>query len=193
AVTLSVATGVACAQPPAGVPRIGILGLDRPPLSPEFLQSLRELGYVEGQNVVLEPLFHHGNDQMLPSLAVELVRLQVNVIVALSEVAIRAAMQATSNVPIVGPFESDQGARKFVPNLERPGGNVTGIYLLTAALGGKWLEVIKEAVPNIRLVAVLWTRDAENEMRLWDEVLRAARAQGTRIASVEIGSYVTGS
>jgi putative tryptophan/tyrosine transport system substrate-binding protein len=187
AVTLGLATGIACAQPPAGVPRIGILGLDRPPLSPEFLQSLRELGYVEGQNVVLEPRFHHGNDQMLPSLAVELVRLRVNVIVALSGVAIRAAMQATSNVPIVGVFVGDQGARKFVPNLERPGGNVTGIYLLTAAFGGKWLELIKEAVPNIRRVAVLWTRDAEDEMPVWDEVRRAARVLGTELVSVDIG------
>src|SRR5499427_9308186 len=186
AVTLGLATGIACAQPPTGVPRIGILGLDRPPLSPEFLQSLRELGYVEGQNVVLEPRFHHGNDQMLPSLAVELVRLRVNVIVALSGVAIRAAMQATSNVPIVGVFVGDQGARKFVPNLERPDGNVTGIYLLTAAFGGKWLELIKEAVPNIRRVAVLWPRNAEDEMPVWDEVRRAARVLGTELVSVNI-------
>jgi putative ABC transport system substrate-binding protein len=192
AVTLGLATGIACAQPPTGVPRIGILGLDRPPLSPEFLLSLRELGYVEGKNVVLEPRFHNGDDQILPSLAGELVQLRVNVIVALSGVAVRAAMQATSNVPIVGVFVGDQSARAFVPNLERPGGNVTGIYLLTAEFGGKWLELIKEAVPNIRRVAVLWTRDAENEMRLWDEVLRAARVLGTRIASVEIGSYTKG-
>jgi len=187
AVTLGLATVVACAQSSSDVLRIGIFGLDRPPLSPEFLKSLRELGYVEGQNIVFEPRFHYGDDRRLPSFAAELVRLRVNVIVALSGVAIRAAMQATSNVPIVGVFVGDQGARKFVPNLERPGGNVTGIYLLTAAFGGKWLELIKEAVPNIRRVAVLWTRDAEDEMPVWDEVRRAARVLGTELVSVDIG------
>jgi putative ABC transport system substrate-binding protein len=187
AVTLGLATGIACAQPPAGVPRIGILGLDRPPLSPEFLQSLRELGYVEGQNIVLEPRFHNGDDRLLPSFAAELVRLRVNVIVALSGVAVRAAMQATSNVPIVGTFAGDPEARQFVRNLERPGGNVTGIYLLTSQFGGKWLELITEAVPKTRRVAVLWTRDSEDEMPLWDEVQRAARVLRIELVSLEIG------
>src|SRR5215471_16371324 len=153
AVTLGLATGIACAQSSKDVLRIGILGLDRPNLSSEFLQSLRELGYVEGQNIVFEPRFHYGDDRRLPSFAAELVRLRVNVIVALSGVAVRAAMAATSNVPIVGMFAGDPEARQFVRNLERPGGNVTGIYLLTSQFGGKWLELITEAVPTTRRVA----------------------------------------
>ena len=187
AVTLGLATGVACAQSSKDVLRIGILGLDRPNLSPEFLQSLRELGYVEGQNIVLEPRFHDGDDRRLPSFAAELVRLRVNVIVALGGVAVRAAMAATSNVPIVGTFASDPEARQFVRNLERPGGNVTGIYLLTSQFGGKWLELITEAVPTTRRVAVLWTRDSEDEMPLWDGVQRTARVLEIELQSLEIG------
>jgi putative ABC transport system substrate-binding protein len=195
AVTLGLATGVTYAQSSKDVPRIGILGLDRPPLSPEFLQSLRELGYVEGQNIVLEPRFHNGDDRLLPSFAAELVRLRVNVIVAVSGVAVRAAMAATSNVPIVGTFASDPEARQLVRNLERPVGNVTGIYLLTSQFGGKWLELITEAVPKTRRVAVLWTRDSEDEMPLRDGVQRAARVLGIELVSLEIGGlywFMTG-
>ena len=144
------------AQPPqAKVARIGLLGdvprfLDEP-----FRQGLRELGYIEGQNIVIEHRAPEWKYERLPGLAVELVRLQVDVIVAASPAATKAAKQATSSIPIVFTVSGDPVADGFVASLARPGGNVTGLATVGPELVGKQLEMLKAIVPKVSRVAVL--------------------------------------
>jgi len=185
---------LALAEPPAGaqqaqkVPRIGFLGgaYPRSPILESFRQGLRELGYVEGQNIILEPRNSHGDTSQFHNLAAALVRLQVDVIVAQNLDPTRAAMKATKTIPIVMTFPGDPVLLEFVASLERPGGNVTGVSGLTAELGGKWLELVKETIPNARRVAVLWNRDAEYQFPTWKSVELAARSLKVDIEWVEI-------
>jgi putative ABC transport system substrate-binding protein len=119
---------------------------------------LRELGYIEGQNIVIEYRYAEGKRSRLPELAAELVRLKVDIMVAAGgDSVIRTAMKATKTIPIVlmgqGSHPVEAG---HVESLARPGGNVTGLTSLTTELGGKRLELLKEAVPNAALVAVLY-------------------------------------
>jgi putative ABC transport system substrate-binding protein len=142
-------------RPPAKVARIGLLGdvprfLDEP-----FRQGLRELGYIEGQNIVIEHRAPEWKYERLPGLAVELVRLQVDVIVAASPAATKAAKQATSSIPIVFTVSGDPVADGFVASLARPGGNVTGLATVGPELVGKQLEMLKAIVPKVSRVAVL--------------------------------------
>jgi putative ABC transport system substrate-binding protein len=148
------------AQRPASVPRIGYLVLS--PLAPSptaeregFLQGLRDLGYVDGQNLVIEYRSAAWNRELLPDLADELVRLKVSVIVAVPG-AIEAAREATKTVPIVVPVMGDPVATGLVASLARPGGNITGTTGTGPAMGGKQLQLLKDAVPKISRVAVLW-------------------------------------
>ena len=139
--------------------RIGVLmNLYPPDADPPqaFRQGLRDLGYVEGQNLVIDWRYQLGRDNRLPSLAAELVRLNPDVIVADVTVAIRAAMQATSTIPIVMAISADAVGSGLVTNLGRPGGNVTGNTLMLAEMSAKRLQLLKEAVPNVSRVAVLW-------------------------------------
>jgi len=151
---------VAQAQPPSGkMSRIGVLmNLYSPDGDPPqaFRQGLRDLGYVEGRNVVIEWRYQLGRDNRLSTLATELVRLKPDVIVADATTAVRAAMQATSTIPIVMASSADAVATGLVPNLGRPGGNVTGVTILLAETSTKRLQLLKEAVPNVSRVAVLW-------------------------------------
>ena len=141
------------------VPRIGVLspGTDRPGSSifRVFQQGLRELGQIEGQNVALEIRSADGRSERLPDLAADLVRLQVDVILAISNSAIAAAQKATTSIPIVMVVTNEPVARGFVASLARPGGNITGVALQAPA-AGKRLQLLKEAVPNLSRVAVLW-------------------------------------
>jgi putative ABC transport system substrate-binding protein len=147
------------AQAPAKVPRIGFLT----PLSPTdnahlleaFRQGLRELGYVEGQNIAIEYRFGEGRPERLPPLAAELVRLKVDVIVATSPPAPEAAKQATSTIPIVFAVTADPVAEGLVASIARPGGNITGLTSISPELVGKQLELLKEVAPKISRVAVL--------------------------------------
>ena len=147
------------AQQPGKVYRIGVLLNLYPPDAdpPQALrQGLRDLGYVEGQNLVIDWRYQLGRDNRLPALASELVRLKSDVIVADVTVAIRAAMQATSTIPIVMAISADAVGSGLISNLGRPGRNVTGVTIMVAEMSAKRLQFLKEAVPKVSRVAVLW-------------------------------------
>jgi putative ABC transport system substrate-binding protein len=159
ALCLLVAPLAAAAQQPAKVARIGYLS----PLSASadsnhsqaFRQGLHELGYVEGQNVVIEARYADGRFERLPELAAQIVRLKVDVIVAAPTSAIRAAQQATRTVPIVMAFSGDPIGEGLVAALARPGGNVTGLSATVAEMAAKRVELLKTIAPDISRVAFL--------------------------------------
>src|SRR5205823_10455645 len=150
------------AQLPTKVFRIGILSSSSP-TSPEaahiwgaFFQGLRELGYVEGRNITIEGRYYGDNVERLPTLAAELVRLQVDVIVTGAPPAPEAAKHTTSTIPIVMINHNDPVGGELVASLSKPAGNVTGMSIATPALRGKQLQLLKEVVPRLTSVAVLW-------------------------------------
>ena len=192
AVSLLAAPLTAAAQQAAKVARIGYLspGLATSPhLREAFRQGLRDLGYVEGRNLVIEYRDAEGKRERFPPLAAELVALKVDVIFVAggTQVAV-AAMQATKTIPIVFTGVGDPVESGLVTNLARPGGNVTGLSGLGAELVGKRLELLKQAVPGVDRVAVLWLPGAlgertDKEMVTGADV--AARALGVRLQFVE--------
>jgi putative ABC transport system substrate-binding protein len=155
----------------------------------EFRQGLRDLGYVEGKNIIFEPRFAEGKLDRFPRFAEELVRLKVDVIVTQSTWAVRAAKQATTTIPIVMRTASDPVGRGFVASLARPGGNITG---LTAGTGrgimGKRLELLKEVVPKLSRVGVLWDPRGRNFSHLQKLVKHTAGLLGLKIQSLEVRS-----
>ena len=179
------------AQQAAQVARIGYLATNlatNPLLREAFRRGLRDLGYVEGRNLVIEYRGAEGKLERLPALAAELVTLKVDVIVAPSGVGALAAKQATKTIPIVFAVAADPVASGLVASLARPGGNVTGSSTLTSALIGKCLELLTQAVPGVSGVAVLWQPGAfaertEKDMLKAAEV--AARALAVRLQFVE--------
>jgi putative ABC transport system substrate-binding protein len=181
------------AQQPAKVPRIGyVSGSGNPktpgPLVEGFRQGLRDLGYIEGKNILVEYRYtvEAGLDQ-IPGLVAELVRLKVDVLVATSSTAIRAAKQATKTIPIVMASATDPVAAGFVDSLARPGGNITGVVRLTRELSGKRLELLKEAVPRISRVAVLWDGNAAPGPAIaFKEYEAAARSFKLEFQSLEV-------
>ena len=149
------------AQPDANAPRIGFLAVGsregRAFMIEGFLQGLREHGYVEGKNIVIEYRFSEDRNDRLPALAAELVALKVRLILASGTPASFAAKEATSTVPIVmGGIAADPVETGLVASLARPGGNITGMSMMTAPLGGKRLELLKRTVPGLARVAVFW-------------------------------------
>src|SRR5713226_6198956 len=147
------------AQQAAKVARIGFLTLDlapNPHLPEAFRQGLRDLGYVEGRNVEIEYRDAEGKDERLPALAAELVALKVDVILAGGTPQALAAEQTTRTLPIVFTAVPDPVTDGLVTSLARPGGNVTGLSNITPELVGKRLELLKQAVPGVSRVAVLW-------------------------------------
>jgi len=161
ALSLLSAPLAADAQPPANLPKVGWLDggerADKAHLHTAFLQGLRELGYVEGQNLVIARRNMEGQPDRLPALAAELVRLPVDVIVTTGGVpATRAAMQATTTIPIVMTEAGDPVGTGLVASLGRPGGNVTGLSGIGPALAGKRLQLLHEAAPQVAHVAVLY-------------------------------------
>ena len=152
-------------QPPAKTARIGFLG-DVPSFIDEaFRQGLRELGYIEGQNIAIEHRAPDWKYERLPALAAELVRLKVDVIVAASPPATKAAQQATSTIPIVFTVSGDPVAEGFVASLARPGGNLTGLATISPELVGKQLEMLKAVAPKVSRVAVLQNPDQPSHAR----------------------------
>jgi putative ABC transport system substrate-binding protein len=159
AVGLSAAPFGAEGQQAGKLSRIGVLmNLYSPDADPPqaFRQGLRDLGYVEGQNLIIDWRYQLGRTDRLPPLAAELVRLKPDVVVADVTVAIRAAMQATSTIPIVMASSADAVGSGLVTDLGRPGGNVTGVTIMLAEMSAKRLQLLKETVPNVSRVAVLW-------------------------------------
>src|SRR5229473_6962912 len=179
------------AQQAAKVPRIGYLSPNlaaNPHVHEAFRQGLRDLGYVESRNVVIEYRSAEGKFERLPALAAELVALKVDVIVAPNTVAALAAEQATKTIPIVFATAGDPVGSGLVTSLARPGGNVTGLSILAPELVGKGLELLKQAVPGVSRVAVLWQPGGvperpDRDMR--KEVEVAARALGVRLQFIE--------
>ena len=158
------------AQQPAKVPRIGVLSPGSPgpsPLLDAFRQGLRELGYVEGQNIAIEYRFAEAKPERLADLAAELVRLKVDVILTINTPASQAAKNATRTIPIVFTFVADPAP--LVASLARPGGNITGLTTITAELSGKRLELLKEALPGISRVAFLWNSANPTATRIFRE------------------------
>ena len=166
------------AQQQAGkLSRIGVLMSIYPPDAdpPQALrQGLRDLGYLEGQNLVIDWRYQLGGGDRLPTLAAELVRLKPDVIVADVTVAIRAAIQATSTIPIVMAISADAVGSGLVTNLGRPGGNVTGVTIMLAEMSAKRLQLLKEAVPSVSRVAVLWNPANPLHRALLKEIEAAA-------------------
>ena len=175
-VTLAPLAGEA-QQQPEKVWRIGVLmSLYPPDADPPqaFRQGLHSLGYVEGQNLVIEWRYAQGRDDRLPGLASELVRLKVDLIVTDVTLGTRAAMQATSTIPIVMATSADALGGGLVSNLARPGGNVTGLSLLLAETSVKRLQLLKEAVPKVTRVAVLWDPATPFHRAMLEEIDAAA-------------------
>jgi putative ABC transport system substrate-binding protein len=167
------------AQAGGKVSRIGVLMNLYPPDAdpPQALrQRLRDLGYVEGQNFAIDWRYQLGESNRLPALAAELVRLKPDVIVADVTVAIRAAMGATSTIPIVMASSADAVGVGLVTSLGRPGGNVTGVTIMLAELTPKRLQLLKEVVPSASRVAVLWEPDIPRHRALLKGIEAAAPA-----------------
>ena len=174
------------AQQPKKIPLIGIIasGSAAESRSVEaFRNGLRELGYIEGQNIVIEYRQAEGQAERLPELAAELVQLKVDVIVG-NLAAIRGARQASSTIPMVMVATPDPVAAGLIASLARPGGNITGLSGLGSELHGKRLELLKEAVPRIARVGVLWSPgQQEQQMKKIEAV---AKALGIRIQSLTV-------
>jgi len=181
------------AQQPKKVPRIGFLSAGdaaRQSIPSEAIRlALRELGYIEGQNIAIEYRYAEGKQDRYPEIAAELVRLKVDIIVATGgNVLVRAAKNATKTIPIVMAGAGlDPVEAGLVESLARPGGNVTGITNLSIELGGKRLELLKEAVPKVARIAVLYDPVTPGGVRELKEVLpAAARALGLTVRSWEV-------
>jgi putative ABC transport system substrate-binding protein len=179
------------AQQATKIPRIGYLSPSGDPYTPgrqleAFRQGLRDLGYNEGKNIVVEYRFAEGKPDRLLSLARELVQLKLDVLVLISLQSIRAAKQATKTIPIVMVTTVDPVAAGLVDNLARPGGNITGLTRLTRELSGKRLELLKEAVPGISRVGVLWDADNPGAAISFKEYETAARALKIQFQSLEV-------
>jgi ABC-type uncharacterized transport system substrate-binding protein len=154
-----------------------------------FRQGLRDLGYVEGKNIVIEYRYAEGKQERLPDLAAELVQLKVDLIFTGNTAAALASKNATSTVPIVVALAGDPVANGVVRSLARPGGNVTGLTRLSSSveLTGKQLELLKEAFPRVSLVAVLWYRDdTRTAARPIEEMAVAAKALGVQLQSLVV-------
>jgi putative tryptophan/tyrosine transport system substrate-binding protein len=168
------------AQQPTKVPRIGFLFALSPSLVSArieaFRQGMRELGYVEGKNIVIEWRFAEDKPDRLPTLATELVRLKVDIIVTAGPSATRSAKEATVTIPIVMAFDDDPVGSGFVASLARPGGNITGLSALAPEISGKQLELLKEIVPTLSRVAVLGSSTHPGTAQSLKEMELAARA-----------------
>ena len=181
------------AQQPAKIPRVGILFFGFPaspsepaPLGRAFVEGLRNLGWVEGRNVMFEWRYAEGKTDRYPALAAELVALKVDVIVASSTPAAVAVKQATNTIPVVMVAVSDPVGSGLVGSLARPSGNMTGLSLLAPALSAKRLDLFKQAMPKLARAAVLWnTANAGMKLR-FTETEAASRTLGVRIESVGV-------
>jgi putative ABC transport system substrate-binding protein len=173
------------AQQAGKVSRVGVLVTANPRVYDGFVDELRRLGYVDGQNVVLEFRNAEGKYERFPALAAELVRAGVDVILAGGGTAVfRAARQATTTIPIViVAIDYDPLALKFVANLARPGGNATGVFLQQIELTAKRMELLKALLPKLTRLSILWDPSAVDRFKTAEA---ASRSLGMRVQSLEI-------
>src|SRR5215472_12911279 len=179
------------AQPPTHVHRIGVLASstreqDQGYMEPYFLEGMRALGYVEGQNFVLEYRWAEGRYERLPDLAAELVRLKVDVLMVSTTPAALAAKQATTTIPIMMVGVADPVGSGLVASLARPGGNVTGLPSLSPELAGKQLEFLKAVRPTVSRVAILWNPANPVHALIVRAADVAAQALGVQLHPVEV-------
>jgi putative ABC transport system substrate-binding protein len=181
---------IADAQQPKKVPRIGYLNAVSPSNRSDRIealrQGLRELGYVEGKNILIESRYAEGKLDRLPTLAAELVRLKVDVIVTSGPLPTRATKVATSTIPIVMAQDSDPVGNGFVASLAQPGGNITGLSALRPELSGKRLELLKEIVPRLSRVAVFGTSTQPGNAQMLKEIELTGEAFGVKLQFVDI-------
>ena len=173
------------AQQTGKVARIGYLAAGSPPPDDSFLAGLRELGYVEGRNIIIESRFADGKHERLFGLAGELIALKVDVIVTTGTPAAFAAKRATSTIPIVMAIVADPVGGGLVANLARPGGNITGMANLETELSEKRLELLKQVVPRLSRVAVLWNLANAAHKQALKESEFAAKALELRLQAVD--------
>ena len=189
-VAVQLAVGaVTGAQQPRKVPRIAFLMASSPGADSRvdgFREGLREFGYMEGKNIVIEWRYAEGKEDRVPKLAAELVQLNVEIIVTDGTNVTRAAKNATKTIPIVMASDADPVGNGFVASLARPGGNVTGLVNLLAGLSGKRLEILKEAIPGISRVGVLWNPENPSSISAFKETQEAAQALAMQLQSLEV-------
>ena len=180
------------AQPAGKIPRLGLLVPETPsavaPFIDAFRRGLRELGYVEGQNITIEYRWAEGQIGRFPDLAAELVRLKVDIIVAVSTPGALAAKRATTQTPIVMTAVGDPVGMGLVGNLARPEGNITGTSRMGQEASGKVLELLKELVPRLSTVAVLLNPRSQANPPMLREVQIAAKALGVKVHAAEASS-----
>jgi putative ABC transport system substrate-binding protein len=190
AITLLAAPLVAGAQQPKQVSRIGVLWPFSPaislPFAEAFRQGLHGLGYVEGRNIAIDERWGEGRPDRLASLAAELVRLNVDIIVTSSTPGVQAARQATRTIPIIMTLVSDPVESGLAASLARPGGNVTGLSTMHPEISGKRLELLKEVIPKVSRVAVLCNPSSPVTAPLLRETQAAARALRVQLQLVEV-------
>jgi putative tryptophan/tyrosine transport system substrate-binding protein len=183
---------LAAAQPPAQIPRIGFLSPGSPPTAPDwrerspFLQRLHELGWVEGHTMAVEYRWAAGQGEQLPELAAELVRLPVDVLVAVGAAATMAAQQATRTTPIVMANVGNPVGAGLIASLARPGGNLTGTASSPPEIASKQLELLAEAVPQARRIVLIFGPTAPGMTAYAKENRRAGRAFGVTLHPIEV-------
>jgi putative ABC transport system substrate-binding protein len=181
------------AQQPKKIPRIGYLAAGslaaQSARIEAFRQGLRELGYVEGKNIIIE--WRSGEERLdrFPALAAELVRLKVDIIVSAGPTVTRAAKEATTTIPILMTNDADPVGAGFVASLAHPGGNITGLSTLAPELSGKRLEILKETVPKLSRVAVLGDSTEPANAQNLNEVELAAKAFGVKLQYIDVPDH----
>ena len=187
---LLLTVSIADAQQPKKVPRIGVLlatfASTEKSWTEAFRQGLRELGYVEGKNIVIEYRYAEGKFDRLPDLGAELARLKVEVIVAGGPTSTRAAKEVTTTIPIVMAQVNDPVGNGFVASLARPGGNITGLATLSPEISGKQVELLKETVPRLSRLAVFGTSTSPGNAQSLRETELAAGAFGVKLQYLDV-------
>ncbi len=191
AVLMLASMGLAHAQVPKKIPRVGVLSEDDTastisPRAEAFRQGLQELGYKEGQNIVIEKRSSEGRPGRMGALAAELVQRKVDVILTTGTTATQAARRATDTIPVIMTFVSDPVESGFVASLARPGGNITGLTNLGPELSGKWLELLKEMVPRASRVGILIDPATRPHRLLIKEMTGTAKALAVELQPVEV-------
>jgi len=174
------------AQQPGKIHTIGLLNAGSAPASTALFDGLRELGWVEGKNVSFERRYADNRLERLPEFAAELVRHKVDLIVTFGTLAPLAAKQATTTIPIVLAAAGDPLGSGLVASLARPGGNVTGMSLMSPDLGGKRLELLKDVLPRLARVAVLWNAANPYPADVFREMAAAGHTLGIEVRSLEV-------